>query len=140
VDAFLRKHGEGRAYSITPDAMQRLCGYSWDGNARELENSIERALAFAEKDELGPDDIPIPDTGTGSSSSMDATQMLEYAMANQLTLSELGERYTAHVLESTKGNKARAAKILGINRRTLYRWGFGSQPEGEEPPAETRPA
>jgi DNA-binding protein Fis len=40
-------------------------------------------------------------------------------------LTQLDDRYIARVLESTKGNKARAAKILGINRRTLYRRGFG---------------
>ncbi|MCH7869555.1 MAG: helix-turn-helix domain-containing protein, partial [Myxococcales bacterium] len=49
---------------------------------------------------------------------------------------ELEDRYTAQVLEKTGGNKARAAKILGINRRTLYRRGFGGVEDPDSPVSE----
>ncbi len=55
----------------------------------------------------------------------DFDSFLDRALDEQLTLSELADRYTERVLNSTHGNKARAAQILGINRRTLYRRGFG---------------
>jgi DNA-binding NtrC family response regulator len=102
-----------------------LCAHEWEGNARELENVIERAIAFTETDELGSADFP----ECGASALLEQTDVADSlfkdAAAGEMTLTELGDRYTAHVLAQTGGNKARAAKILGINRRTLYRRGFG---------------
>ena len=125
AEAFLRKHGDERSHCLTRDAMDRLCRYTWSGNARELENVIERALALSDGDELHADDIPLAELSEGDGGSQSLDDFLGQALAEKLTLSELGDRYTARVLESTSGNKARAAKILGINRRTLYRRGFG---------------
>lgn len=126
AEAFLRKHGGGRRFTLSPEASERLCRCEWEGNARELENVIERAIAFAESDELGYEDFPecgdADERGRGEASS----NFLEAAAANELTLTELADQYTAQILIRTRGNKARAAKILGINRRTLYRRGFGS--------------
>jgi DNA-binding NtrC family response regulator len=125
AEAFLRKHGDGRSHCLTPDAMDRLCRYTWSGNARELENVIERSLALSDGEELHAEDIPLAEIKEGDGGSQSLDDFLGQALAEKLTLSELGDRYTARVLESTSGNKARAAKILGINRRTLYRRGFG---------------
>jgi DNA-binding NtrC family response regulator len=125
AESFLRKHGDGATHRLTPQALECLCGHDWDGNARELENVIERAIALADGEELDTADIPLPDRGAaGFSRNLD--DFLRQALSERLTLSELGDRYTACVLDSTSGNKARAARILGINRRTLYRRGFGS--------------
>jgi len=125
AEAFLRKHGAGRNFSLSPPAIQRLQRASWEGNARELENVIERAIAFAKSERLEPADLRLPDDVGSESSEPDVGEFLDQALAMELTLTELDDRYITRVLESTNGNKARAAKILGINRRTLYRRGFG---------------
>ncbi|MBW1881900.1 MAG: sigma-54-dependent Fis family transcriptional regulator [Deltaproteobacteria bacterium] len=127
ANAFLSKHGEGRSFSLSASAVDGLRRCPWEGNARELENVIERAIAFSQDEHLGLEDIQLPSESRPLDTSNDADQFLQRALAMQLTLSELNERYTKGVLESTKGNKARAAKILGINRRTLYRRGFAPQ-------------
>jgi DNA-binding NtrC family response regulator len=120
VEAFLRKHSDGRRYSITPAAIDRLKERSWKGNARELENVLERALALSDVDELDVDDLPFGSTGSSQESSgTDAA--LHCAARDRLSLRELEERYVDEVLGLTDGNKVQAAKILGIDRKTLYR-------------------
>jgi len=120
VDAFLRKHSDGRRRSITPDAVERLKECSWKGNARELENVLERALALSDAEELGVDDLPLGSTGISQENSgTDAA--LQCAARDRLSLRELEERYIDEVLGLTNGNKVQAAKILGIDRKTLYR-------------------
>ncbi|MBW2724299.1 MAG: sigma-54-dependent Fis family transcriptional regulator [Deltaproteobacteria bacterium] len=126
AEAFLRKHGDGRRFTLSPEATQLLSSCTWEGNARELENVIERAIAFADADELGCEDFPECGGKNERGSSESTATFLEAAAANELTLSELADQYTTQVLARTRGNKARAAKILGINRRTLYRRGFGA--------------
>ncbi len=138
AEAFLRKHGDEHRLTLTPEAVTRLCGYSWEGNARELENVIERAIAFAEADELRYEDFPeCGQVGSGSRQEI-SSEFLEQAVENEVTLSDLVDQYTTQILKRTRGNKARAAKILGINRRTLYRRGFGAAEEHDAPiPEET---
>jgi DNA-binding NtrC family response regulator len=125
AEEFLRKHGEGRSYTLTTRAIDRLSNHPWEGNARELENVIERAIALSADEELHVADIPLSDDGDTIGGSEGIDSFLDQALEQQLTLRELNERYTSRVLDSTNGNKVRAAKILGINRRTLYRRGFG---------------
>ena len=133
AEAFLEKHGDGSNYTLSQGALELLKHESWDGNARELENVIERAIAFSDGEHLEAEDLPISSRGSGQAAGngCGVSQLIHDALAQQLTLSELGDRYTALVLESTNGNKARAAKLLGINRRTLYRRGFGAEDHSE---------
>jgi len=120
VDAFLRKHSDGRRRSIVPAAVERLKECSWKGNARELENVLERALALSDSDELGIEDLPLGSAGSPQENSgTDAA--LHCAARDRLSLRELEERYIDEVLGLTNGNKVQAAKILGIDRKTLYR-------------------
>jgi DNA-binding NtrC family response regulator len=120
VDAFLRKHSDGRRRSIAPAAVERLKECSWKGNARELENVLERALALSASDELGVEDLPLGNAGPSQENSgTDAA--LHCAARDRLSLRELEERYIDEVLGLTNGNKVQAAKILGIDRKTLYR-------------------
>ncbi|MCP4036915.1 MAG: sigma-54-dependent Fis family transcriptional regulator, partial [bacterium] len=125
AEAFLRKHGDGRRITLSQGAKNRLSESRWEGNARELENVIERAVAFANNDELGYDDFPECGPPSSEPERELSSSFLEEAAEKEMTLSELADRYTSQVLQRTGGNKARAAKILGINRRTLYRRGFG---------------
>jgi DNA-binding NtrC family response regulator len=124
AEFLLRKHAEaGESRRLTPAALDVLARCRWEGNAREMENVIERALALAEKPEIGPEDLPLPDGGGETAGA----SLLHEAASRQLTLHELGDRYIAEILRQTGGNKVRAAEILGINRRTLYRRGERKQ-------------
>jgi two-component system, NtrC family, response regulator AtoC len=114
---FLRKYSEANRKlisHITPEAMELLCTYSWPGNVRELEHTIERAVTLTMNNALLPEDLPPglqPRTGLAQLNS--APQLL--------TLEELEKQHIQAVLRVTQGNKKRAAQILGINRRSLYR-------------------
>jgi len=128
VEAFLRRHGEGRRRFVSAEAMAVLRALPWRGNARELENTIERAIALSDTETLGPADIPLPASagaapGTVASAGAppDLDAHLRSAAARGMCLRELDEKYTALVLAHTGGNKVRASQILGIDRKTLYR-------------------
>ena len=129
VEAFLRRHGEGKKRFVSAEAMTILRAQAWRGNARELENTIERALALSDAETLGPADIPLPSGAVAgapsgaapSASAPDLDAHLRAAAARSMSLHELDEKYTAIVLGHTGGNKVRASQILGIDRKTLYR-------------------
>jgi len=126
VEAFLRRHAEGRKRFLSPEALAMLRAQPWRGNARELENTIERALALTDAETLGVADIPLP-AGSAPAPAAPARQgpdleaSLRVAAARGASLRELDEKYTAIVLAHTGGNKVRASQILGIDRKTLYR-------------------
>jgi transcriptional regulator with PAS, ATPase and Fis domain len=98
---------------INQDALQKLMRYPFPGNVRELENLIEGALALTTDPVIDSGDLPLPggmSTSTGEEMSSDLPP-----------LDELQRRYVARVLAVTKGNISKAAKILGVDRKTLYR-------------------
>lgn len=117
AEFFLSRYGtdkDVRVTSFAPTAMQALIKYAWPGNVRELEHVIERAVALASHSILSLDDLS--DEVKGKKSDGDA--MLQDLPG---TLSALQRDRVLAVLESTQGNKERAARLLGISRRTLYR-------------------
>jgi DNA-binding NtrC family response regulator len=120
VDAFVRKHAAGERRLVTQAALDRLKLQAWRGNARELENVIERALALTDASEIGPEDLPFGGSATVEEADP-ATVLLRSAAEQRMTLRELEERYIDQILQLTRGNKVQAAKILGIDRKTLYR-------------------
>jgi DNA-binding NtrC family response regulator len=101
---------------ISPQAMAVLTAYTWPGNARELRNVIERAAALTISEEIRPEDLPdrILEGGRTASIVSDAVQ-------RQLSVHELERSYIREILRQTGGNKSRAAEILGLDRKTLYR-------------------
>ena len=82
---------------------------------RELENVVERAVALAEGDLIGPDDLP------SQVRERRSADVLAGALARGLTLAELEREYIKRVLQAEGGNKTRAAQRLGLDRKTLYR-------------------
>jgi two-component system response regulator HydG len=96
---------------------ERLLSYDWPGNVRELENSIERAVALAVYDEITVDDLPPKVRDHHALPS----QMVVEDMAELPTMQTVEDRYIQRVLKLVGGNKTSAAKVLGFDRRTLYR-------------------
>jgi len=116
-----------RVVGFSPDAAARLMAYPWPGNVRELENCLERAVALAAFERVEVGDLPekvrahrgapiVP----GALSGDDPGDLV--------SLEEMERRYVLRVLESLGGNKSAAARILRIERKTLYRmlerWGI----------------
>ncbi len=117
VNYFIKKKSremEKEVKSISKEAMDVLLGYSWPGNVRELENIIERAVALVTGPEITLDQLP------------EYLQMYEVRTfrrdpSNIPTLEEVEKDYIFWVLEQCGGNRSKAAKIIGIDRVSLWR-------------------
>ncbi len=117
AEHFAHKHRRGEAATISPAARDLLVTYHWPGNVRELENVIARALALNPSGVILPDDLPEAIRAEPSGESAPAGLI----GPERPTLEELECRYARQVLRETGGNKSRAADVLGIDRKTLYR-------------------
>jgi len=96
-----------------------LLSYDWPGNVRELENCMERAVALARLSYVSMEDLPeqlLPRRAVRDAGD----DVLETA-ADILTLEEVDRRYILRAIALLDGNKSRAAELLGLDRRTLYR-------------------
>ena len=117
VRYFLDKYGKREGLNdvrITQEALQKLMRYPFPGNVRELENLIEGALALTVDPVIDPGDLLLPDDPSATADPRELSGDLP-------TLDQLEARYIARVLAFTKGNMSKAAKILGVDRKTLYR-------------------
>ena len=106
-----------RLPTIADDAMRLLIAYDWPGNVRELQNCMERVLALGTQSEIGLADLP---------ATIRNHEVVKVATATGqpdelITLDEIERRYIRQVLVATSNNKSEAARILGIDRRSLYR-------------------
>ncbi len=122
ANQFLRRHSPDRIRRFTPAALESLKRRRWEGNARELENFIERVLALCDRDVIDSADLPELEAPT-EAAPRGAHDALGFAVESRMTVRDLEDRYIEEVLRFTGGNKVQAARILGINRRTLYRRG-----------------
>ncbi len=118
AEYFLNKYAainQSPAKSFSAQALQELISYPWNGNVRELENVVERLCVMSTH--------PVIES-TGLATSSDKSTSEDFFLSSTQdwpTLEELNKRYIDRVLEKTGGRKEKAAQILGINRRTLYR-------------------
>lgn len=113
---FSARSPKGRL-DLSPPVAERLLAYDWPGNVRELENCMERAVALARFEQLTLEDLPEKIRAYRADrfvmSADDASEIVSIA--------ELERRYIIRVIKMLNGNKARAAQLLGLDRRTLYR-------------------
>jgi two-component system NtrC family response regulator len=121
AEHFAREKSGGEA-SLEPEALARLGALPWEGNVRELENAIERALAFGDGKRIRAEDI-VPDEGSPEPAAPAPGDVFQTLVEQRVPLRAIEERMIEETLKATGGNKVEAARILGISRRTLYRRG-----------------
>ena len=132
ADHFIKRftiENHSRVKGITAAGMTKLVSHPWPGNVRELENVIERAVVLCGSEVLDEKDV----TGSAVESARETFQEL---YCDNPTLDKLEERYIKLILAQFGNKKDAAAKVLGVNRRTLYRketeYGLASE-HGKEP-------
>jgi two-component system response regulator HydG len=113
---------------ISRGAAEKLLAYSWPGNVRELQNCMERAVALTQWEEIAVEDLP------EKIAAYRPTQIVVVASENPTELSTMDEverRYVLKVLDACGGSRTTAAKVLGFDRKTLYRkllrWGYSDE-------------
>jgi two-component system response regulator HydG len=125
VEAFVRKHSGDRPRQFSRDALARLQSHVWPGNARELENVVERTLALCDADLLDASDLAPSRAAQGDEGAAPSRRALEQALLaaahEGITLRQLEDLYIEQMLAITGGKKGEAARRLGIDRKTLYR-------------------
>lgn len=112
----LLEHFLGEGWRISPEAKLFLKHYQWPGNIRQLHNIIERAKILADENEIQAKDLP--------NSIKGAPQEELYVENNHFNadkLSSIQRRKIVEVMRRKQGNKTRAAEVLGLTRRSLYR-------------------
>ncbi|MEZ5941968.1 MAG: sigma-54 dependent transcriptional regulator [Planctomycetaceae bacterium] len=117
VDHFL-----GDQWELEPEAMDAMVRYHWPGNVRQLINAVDRATVLAEDGVITIDDLPsevvkcVP-ISTGQNGSSTALSRA----SDDIDLASVERAHIISILQKSKGNKAKAARMLGIHRRKLYR-------------------
>jgi DNA-binding NtrC family response regulator len=121
---FLKKYGRehGSSVRIGEDVLDLLARYPWPGNVRELENTIEHAAAVCADHLITINDLPRRIVERADHAPAPSTHAPVSFIEDRPTLAELDRRYIQLILAETEGNKSRAAEILGIDRRTIYRY------------------
>jgi len=116
VEQFAIRFGKpvkGLSHSVA----EKLLAYDWPGNVRELRNAMERAVALTTYEELTVEDLPEKIRNYRTSQVVPESTDPE----ELLPMEEVERRYIRHVLRAVGGNKALAARVLGLDRKTLYR-------------------
>ncbi len=126
---FLDRYAPGASIPITQAATKCLLQYDWPGNVRELENCIERAVALGDRQIIDVRDLP---PSIASFSPYDSAENIPAASLSSTDLEDIERITIQRVFEQVNGDKARARKMLGISRATLYRklkrYNIGTRP------------
>jgi DNA-binding NtrC family response regulator len=133
VHHFIQKYGNNSNKKIggmTETAMAALLDYPWPGNVRELENAIERAVTLCQGEKITLDDLPPTLSG-----NQPGRFVLDEALQKQLPLEAVEREYVQRIMDLVGGNKVKAAHILQIDRKTLYRK-LATPPSSQENPRE----
>jgi len=116
VEDFAARSGK-EVCGISPAAAEKLLAYSWPGNVREIQNCMERAVALTRYREITVEDLPEKIREHRASHVIVAGD----DPSELVPLEEVERRYILRVLEAAGGNKTLAARILGLDRKTLHR-------------------
>ncbi|OIM99025.1 sigma-54-dependent Fis family transcriptional regulator [Idiomarina sp. MD25a] len=122
ISIYAEKAGK-RITDIDTDALDILYRYRFPGNVRELQNAIERAVTFAQSHHLQVDDLP--------ERMLEVRDPTADKQPHWHTLQAHQDAYIQDVMNHVGGNKKKAAEILGVTRRTLYRWLEGQTDQSE---------
>ena len=114
ADHFLRQYGGASPPRLTEEAMEALQRYRWPGNVRELRNVIERAVLLANGGVINASDLPLQAHGPATSGGNGNG-------GPSVSLAELERRHIESVLSQTNWHQGKAATLLGISSKTLYR-------------------
>jgi DNA-binding NtrC family response regulator len=119
VEHFLKKHaGPERPRDVSEEALKILVDYDWPGNVRELESVVERALLLSDGDTILPGDLPASVRAGVAHARRGAGLDLEIPESG-LDLEAVERTLILRALDKTAGNVSRAARLLGLSRRTL---------------------
>ncbi|RJQ77557.1 MAG: AAA family ATPase [Desulfobacteraceae bacterium] len=110
---FLEKISPGHP-GFSPEAVRKMSLHQWPGNIRELQNAVEHAAVLSPGHHIGPEHLP-------AALSAAAPNSLSQLATDLPTQAELIRRYTQYVLRQTNGNRAHAARIMGVHVSTLWR-------------------
>jgi len=134
---FLERLAPARGVQVSSSAMEALLAYDWPGNVRELENCLERAVALTDRRLLDLDDLPAVIVNGGPHAIPPFPAIDELSLPATTDLEDIERATIARVFSQVKGDKARAGKMLGISRATLYRklkrYNIGVQPSPAGP-------
>ena len=124
AEHFLGRAAEKAGKSITvisTEALQLLMNYDWPGNVRELENVMERAVLLETSGVLQADGLPPEIQSAREQLHIPTSQDSDIEATRILTLEEVEKQALIRALEATENNIRQTAKVLGINRATVYR-------------------
>jgi DNA-binding NtrC family response regulator len=110
----------GRAVRLASDAVAAMKRYSWPGNVRELKNVLERAIAFNDTGVIQADELDFGEDESEIRPSVPSETRQTVPVGAGRALDDIEKEHIIRILKETKGNKKKAAEILGIERRTLY--------------------
>lgn len=116
-----KRHNRG-FLQLSEVASKILADYPFPGNVRELGSAIERAVTFCDGDVILPEHLPARVRKRQADASEARAVLPTGNLADWPTLEQVQQDYVGRVISAVDGNKRRAAQILGVNRRTLYRW------------------
>ena len=106
---------------FTKDAIKKLESHLWQGNVRELENAIERAVVLATSEYIEADDLPSQEHSGGDSKSEAGASNALFAINSLMTLEDVCKKYIEFIFKRNNFAKEQTAKELDIDRKTLYR-------------------
>jgi DNA-binding NtrC family response regulator len=116
VESFVNEFAERynrKVQGFDSVSLNRICQANWLGNVRELRNAVERSVILA--------DGPILNWQSSDGTEDDEKGVLQFSNEEFVSLVELEQEYISHVLSCFQGKKTKAAKILGIDKTTLWR-------------------
>jgi DNA-binding NtrC family response regulator len=109
----------GDEWTVTPEAMRALEAYPWPGNVRQLVNALERAQIMSDNKLIDADALPSEIAGQQRPALRPA--MGASTPPDGVFLADVQRTHILEILKRERGNKARTARALGVNRRSLYR-------------------